>query len=235
MFTTRQLRLRGGPGKEPRAWTDMASGVGVPLGRVALVAQVHGRTVRVLARRASMPPDLAEVPEADAIVSDLPGLALAVQVADCVPVLLVDTRTGASGAVHAGWRGTCARIAAAAVEAMVGELGTEPRHLLAAVGPSIGPCCYEVGDDVYAAFSEAGHGAADLTRWFSRASSAAGTRSLRLDVAGANRDQLASAGVPPAAIFACGLCTMTHSTVFDSFRADGALAGRMAAIIATRA
>lgn len=235
MFTTRQLRLRGGPGQEPRAWADLAAGVGVPLDSVARVAQVHGRTVRVLARRGPMPLDLADVPEADAVVSDVPGLALAVQVADCVPVLLVDTRTGASGAVHAGWRGTCARIAEAAVQAMVSELGVEPRHLLAAVGPSIGPCCYEVGDDVYAAFREAGHGATDLPRWFSRAPSATGPPSLRLDVAGANRDQLASAGVPPAAIFSCGLCTMTHSTVFDSFRADGALAGRMAAIIATRA
>ena len=92
--------------------------------------------------------------EGDALLEDQPGSAIAIKTADCIPILLVDQRHRAVAAVHAGWRGTVARIAARAVEAMRQRFGAEPRDLHAAIGPGIGKCCYEVGAEVAAEFGE---------------------------------------------------------------------------------
>lgn len=230
-FTTRQLRLRGGPDAQPHEWAGAAASVGVSLDRVMRVRQVHGRAVRVLRDDGSRVDAGKDRPAGDAVVSDVPGLALTVLVADCVPVLLVDPQRGAAAAVHAGWRGTCAGVVAAAVSTMVRELGSRPDQLIAALGPSIRPCCYEVGEELIDAFRAAEHTDADIARWFPRVSTTQGTTSLRLDVARANHDQLTAAGVDASHIFDCGLCTKTHRETFDSFRADGDRAGRMAAIV----
>lgn len=230
-FTTRQLKLRGGPAVRPAEWASAVALSGAPLDRLARVKQVHGRAVRVLERGQVSGADLAHVPEADAIVSNEPGLALAVQVADCVPILLADRRGGIVAAVHAGWRGTAAGIVNEAVSAMV-RLGAEPSTLVAALGPSIGPCCYEVGGELVEAFLAAGHSRRDVDRWFSRVEGD-GQRggALRLDVAHSNVDQLVEAGLPREQIHVCGLCTQSYRTVFDSYRADGSEAGRMVAVI----
>lgn len=230
VFTTRQLELRGGPEVQPREWAAASASVGVPLDRVMRVRQVHGRVVRVIRDGATPVGSYAERPDGDAIVSDVPGLALTVLVADCVPVLLVDPRRGIAAAVHAGWRGTAAGIVGASVDVMR-ELGARPEDLVAAIGPSIRPCCYEVGDELVDAFRREGHGAPEIDRWFSRVAIDDGRMSLRLDVAQANREQLGAAGVAAANIFDCGLCTKTLRETFDSFRADGERAGRMAAMI----
>jgi YfiH family protein len=166
-------------------------------------------------------------PEADAVISDVADAVLAVQVADCVPMLMADDRLGVAGAVHAGWRGTCAGIAAAAVGALAREFGSRAGDLQVAVGPSIGACCYEVGGEVLDAFRSAGAGDRDLARWFTRTS----TGSLRLDLWTANCDQLVAAGVPREHVHLSRLCTRTHAEVFDSYRAHGAGAGRMVAAI----
>jgi polyphenol oxidase len=241
VFTTRQLGLRTAGDPHEAAWDAVADSLAVGHGRIARVRQVHGHGVRLLApdegwSRAEWRRAMAERPEADAIVASAPGVALAVQAADCVPLLLADAKTGAVAAVHAGWRGTCARVAPAAIQAMARAFGTCPGDLTVAIGPSIGPCCYEVGGELLLRFEEDGHESADIVRWFARvpAASALSDESLRLDVPAANRDQLMAAGVRPDRIFACGLCTKCRSDVFDSFRADGASAGRMAAVIARR-
>lgn len=245
LFTTRQLLLRGGPETQPEAWNALVAAVDAPPDRLMRVRQVHGRVVRVLGRRevrqtanptlepADATRDLyLDRPDADAIVSNIPGLVLCVLVADCVPVLLVDPRSGAAAAIHAGWRGTCAGIVEAAVTAMTRELGAAPQRIIAAIGPSIRPCCYEVGEELVSAFEAAGHTASDIARWFSRVPADEGTgTSLRLDVAGSNRDQLVAAGLRVENIFDCGFCTKTHRETFDSYRADGEQAGRMAAIV----
>jgi YfiH family protein len=166
-------------------------------------------------------------PDADAAVTRDPGTAVAVVAADCVPILLADPATGAVAAVHAGWRGTCARVVAAAVNTLRQDCGVDPAGLIAAIGPSIGACCYEVGEELLRAFDEAGHSSIDRVEWFSR--DAAGR--LRLDLWRANADQLAHAGIRPANIHVAGLCTQTHRDVFESFRAEGDQAGRMAAIV----
>lgn len=220
-FTSRQLALR--PGEHGgHGWTAAAASVGCAVGQVARVRQVHGAAVRVV--RAGDPP--AVIPDADAAITREPGTAVAVVAADCVPVLLADPVTGAVGAVHAGWRGTAANVARAAIDSMRREFGVDPARLVAAIGPSIGACCYAVGPELVTAFEQAGHPRAHVDRWFS-------TRDGRLflDLWAANRDLLADAGVAPANIHVAELCTQTHRDVFESFRADGEAAGRMAAIV----
>jgi YfiH family protein len=228
-FTTRQLALRGGVEARPAEWTAVAALVRAPADRLVSIRQVHGRAIRVIERGRLDPDSLRQPYEADAIVSSEPGLALVVQVADCVPILLADRRAGVAAAVHAGWRGTAAGIAGEAMLAMT-MLGATPSDVVAAIGPSNGPCCYEVGDELIAAFLDAGRAGGDVERWFSRVP-LNGRTSLRLDVALANRDQLAATGMPAGQIHLSGLCTQTHRAVFDSYRAEGAAAGRMAAVI----
>ncbi len=177
-------------------------------------------------------------PEADLIVSNAPGVAVAVRAADCVPLLIADRETGAVAAVHAGWRGTCARAAPAAVSALRAEFGARPENLVAAIGPSIGVCCYEVGPELVDAFAGAGHERHLIQRWFDSTPPPRGSRArnpLRLDVAGANRDQLVLAGVPEEQIFLSGLCTAMHLDVLTSYRAEKEQAGRLVAAIRSRA
>jgi hypothetical protein len=192
------------------------------------VRQVHGARVRVLRKGEIGPRDVAGKPEADAIVSNAPDLLLSVQVADCVPILMADARSGSVAAVHAGWRGTAAGVARAAVDAMAREFGASPADVIAAIGPSIGPCCYTVGTNVLNAFRERGASDHDLSRWFLSGANGA----LTLDLWAANHAQLLKAGLDGDRVHVCRLCTQTHRDIFESYRVDGERAGRMAAIIA---
>jgi hypothetical protein len=221
-FTTKQLQLQAAE------WQRATAAVGVTPDNLLRVRQVHGRTVRIVRKGRVSKDDVSAKPDGDAIVSDASGFVLAVQVADCVPILMVDRRSCTAAAVHAGWRGTSAAVTRAAIEAMVHEFGTLPEHIVAAIGPSIGPCCYVVGPDVLAAFHSAGFSNDDVNRWFVRSDAT----SLRLDLWSANRDQLIAAGVRADHVFLSGLCTRTHPELLASYRADGADAGRMAALIA---
>lgn len=221
-FTSRQLTLRAGESGSER-WAMAAASVGCAVPRLARVRQVHGAAVRVVRADALDAP----VPDADAAITATSGMAVTVVAADCVPILLADPVTGAVAAIHAGWRGTCARVAGATVASLRRELGVDPARLVAAIGPSIGACCYEVGDDLLRAFEEAGHSSIDRAEWFSRD----GAGRLRLDLWRANADQLVHAGLAPDAVHVAALCTRTHVDVFESFRAEGERAGRMAAII----
>lgn len=221
-FTSKQLQL---PAAE--AWAAAAASVGGTAIQVRRVRQVHGNVVRVVRRGQAGASDAGATPDGDAVVSNVPGQILGVLVADCVPMLIADGSNGAAGAVHAGWRGTCARVGPAAVDAMRRQFGSEPDDLTAAIGPSIGPDDYEVGEALIESFQRAGHRAGDLARWFRRHD-----RRLLLDLWAANRDQLIDAGVPAGRIFVCGLSTLAHPGVFDSFRSAGERTGRMAAVIA---
>jgi hypothetical protein len=145
--------------------------------------------------------------EGDALLEDRPGSVVAVKTADCIPVLLVDERRRAVAAVHAGWRGTVARIVGETVAAMGRRFGTRAADLHAAIGPGIGKCCYQVGAEVAAHFGGQGRGHVDLPD--------------------ANRRQLEEAGVTPKRIYASKLCTMCRGEEFDSFRRDQEAAGRM--------
>lgn len=208
------------------AWDRLLASVGGSSEGLIRVRQVHGARVRVLAA-GTVPEDAArQLPDGDALASNQPGLVLAVQTADCVPILMADAVTGSVAAVHAGWRGTCAGVVASAVGRMAAVFGTTAAHLVVAIGPSIGPADYEVGASLVGEFLGAGHAQTAVDRWFLRSGAA-----LRLDLWTANRDQLTAAGVRPDRVFTCGLSTVRHPVVLDSYRRDGAHAGRMAALI----
>ena len=217
VFTTRQLQLADASG-----YQQLAQAVGTE--RVVSLTQVHGAAVVAVHRGGPLPDGH---PEADILVSNSPDVALSVRAADCVPVLMADRETGAVATVHAGWRGTSARAVVAALNAMAREFGTRPQNVVAAIGPSIGPCCYQVGSDLVDAFAAAGHERYLIDRWFSTPPGAP----LRLDVAGANSDQLVLAGVPPQQIYDVGLCTAMHLDVLTSYRAEKENAGRIAGVI----
>jgi YfiH family protein len=227
-FTTRRggvsaapwdtLNLGGLVGDDPahvaENWRRLESATGLAFARVR---QVHGvRAVR--AHQPTAPAGPGD--EADAVVSATPGLAACVSVADCVPVLLADPRRGAVAAVHAGWRGTLARAAAAGVAALEAE-GASAADLLAAVGPSIGPCCYEVSPDLASRF-RAGISPA-VVREASRP---------KLDLWEANRLVLAAAGIRPERIEVLGRCTSCEAGLFFSHRRDAGRTGRQMAFVA---
>jgi YfiH family protein len=210
------LNLGGGVGDDPAVveenWARLRAATGHSFARVR---QVHGDCVA----EASAPG--GPVQEADAVATASPGVAACVLVADCVPILLADPRSGAVAAVHAGWRGTIARIAARAVEALAARHGARPEELVAAVGPSIGPCCYEVSPDLAERFREAfGAKVVDDSR--------------RLDLWAANDAALRDAGVAPGRIDVLRRCTACEPAHFFSHRRDHGRTGRQVGFIAPR-
>ena len=222
-FTAASVTLRDSEGE----WNGLAAFAGVTPDRLRLLNQVHGRTIV----KASVDDYQTWTrPEADGIVTADPSVALVVRVADCAPVLIVDRRSGAVAAVHAGWRSTMQRIVPAAIEALTAESGADRGDLAAAIGPSLGTCCGEMGEEVVEAFRSAGHEDAALERWFVRAPG----KRPHFDLWRANREQLEGAGVPAHVVHVAGLCTRTYPEIFHSYRAAGAGAGRMAAVIRRR-
>jgi YfiH family protein len=227
LFTTRQLQLT-----DPRDVQRLASSLGVR--QVVMVTQVHQADVVVVRKDGS---SLDGRREADVLVSNDPDVAIAVRAADCVPILIADRATGSVAAVHAGWRGTAAGAVSVAVAALKREFACDPANLLAAIGPSIGSCCYEVGSELVDTFARAGHERYLIDRWFLARPWRRESRErspLHLDVAGANRDQLVLAGVPEESLFMSGLCTAMNLGVLTSFRVEREQAGRIAGVIAAR-
>lgn len=227
LFTTRALQLTS-----PDEWTAAARAIGAAT--AVMLTQVHGNAVIVVRRGEERP---APGAEADILISDDPSIAIAVRAADCVPLLLGDRRTGAVAAVHAGWRGTAAAAVAMALQSMHSNFTTDPADVVVAIGPSIGPCCYEVGTELVDAFAAAGHPRHLVDRWFVAQPPRRGSTErpkLRLDVASANRDQLILAGVLEEHIHIAALCTAEHLDVLTSFRAEKEKAGRLAAVIRAR-
>jgi len=192
-----------------------AGALGLPGMPIVRASQVHGNAV---ARVDEEPPSgsVRDAGRCDILATGLRGVALAVQTADCVPIVLAGSRSVA--VVHAGWRGSAGNAAAAGVAALA-EWNEAPAALRAWLGPSIGPCCYEVGGEVAARF--AGE--------FARRSC---DGRFVLDLAAVNRAQLAAAGVPPAAISSHPACTRCGGERFACYRRDGGAAGRMIALVA---
>ncbi len=181
------------------------------------VAQVHGaRLVRADELGAGAPPA-----SADGLTVTAAGGVVAVRTADCVPILLVAAAGGWAAAVHAGWRGTVANIAAEAV-AEAGRAGFPASVLLAALGPSIGPCCYEVGEEVAEFFELRGLPVAR------------GEGKPHVDLREANAHLLSAAGVPAGAIQVCGPCTRCSPDRYYSYRANPGELGRQRSWIGWR-
>jgi YfiH family protein len=209
---------RSGPaGHEARdASRARVAGALASQGRLMLLTQVHGRRVE------TAPWDGA--PEADAGLVGRAGDIAGVETADCLPILLVDPKRRQAAAVHAGWRGTALGIAEQAVLALVAA-GSPPEDLLAGLGPAIGPCCYEVGDELRPSFGS------DADLIFSR-----GPRGrAHLDVPLANALQLARLGLRPENIHRVEECTYCRADLYHSYRREGKGAGRMINYVGWRA
>jgi len=222
------LNLGGKWGDEPAHVAEnrrrLATAVG---GDPFLARQVHGTVIRRV--RAGDEPAAVARHEADGLCTDVPGLVVGVFVADCVPVLLADPRTGACAAVHAGWRGTVAGILPEAVRTLAAAFGSRPADLRVALGPAIGACCFEVGlevaEAVVAAIPDARARGIVLPSPRGRADKA------HVDLHAANRLLLEHAGVDPDGIEAIVACTHHERARFFSFRRDGAATGQQMGVI----
>jgi YfiH family protein len=212
--------------------------------------QIHSDIVRVA--KSAGADSSSEAAKADALITDEAGLLLTVQVADCVPILLADKKRRAIAAIHSGWRGTLQRIAEKTLGRMQMEFGTRPRDVIAALGPGIGQCCFEVGPEVAAEYAAK---FPDARKWFRGPfdSLARGDNDpnwlpwltmrppghqppsprVHLDLIAANRSILIAAGVRAGNIVSSGFCTACRTDLFFSFRRER-VTGRMMGAIGIR-
>jgi YfiH family protein len=163
------------------------------------------------------------IADTDALITKIPDVPLLLFYADCVPVLLADVETGAVGLAHAGWRGTVANIGAKTLAAMVEAFGSKPENILAAIGPSIGACCYEVDDFVR-----------DQASGYEEFFAPKGGGKYQLDLWGMNAKQLQEAGVPADNIVVAEVCTNDNVDLFCSYRAEQGSTGRMGVCLCAR-
>ncbi|MGA7785224.1 MAG: peptidoglycan editing factor PgeF [Candidatus Acidiferrales bacterium] len=221
---------------------------------LTVLHQIHSDVIHLVEKAPDAPL------RGDALISNTPGVLLGVQTADCVPVLLADTRRRAVAAIHAGWRGTLARIAAKTIGRMSMEFGTRPADVVAAIGPAIHRCSYEVGPEVAQAFAGqfpqarewfdvprelssgmqdgeivAGEGPNPL-KWLlmTPPGNDPPPPSVQLDLVAANRWQLVDAGVRAANISSSELCTACRTDLLFSHRRERGRTGRMMAVIGIR-
>jgi polyphenol oxidase len=228
LFTTRQWPLgASADGNRAAAWAEVALALGADAAHLQRAHQVHGASV-IVRRAGDLPHRDPPLPDGDILVSDDPAVVLAIQTADCVPLLLADRRTGAVAAAHAGWRGLAAGVPAAAVQALAREFASKPADLVAAIGPSISGPRYEVGAEVRERFARNGSSASERDRWFTPASR---PNHWFFDGWACARDQLAASGVGVDAIQLAGLCTASLPDLLCSYRREGRAAGRIAAAI----
>ncbi len=200
--------------------------IGVEGGRLAMTNQIHGGAVRTVTTA-----DLKADPydkvtyEADGLMTDLPGVALVIYSADCIPILFYDPERRVIAAVHAGWRGTAAGIATAAVTRMKDVYGCRPENILAAIGPGIGPDCFETHEDVPNAMTAA------LSTAVLQHIKIKENGKFSVDLKGVNAMRLEQAGLDPAHIAVSQVCTACDQERFWSHRRQGTSRGSMAAAI----
>jgi len=201
----------------------LARAFGTTLDHFLTVTQAHGTDLLVID---SPNPEFSHFLklECDGIVTNQPGLMIAICVADCVPILLHDPVQGVVAALHAGWQGTVGNIAGKGVEAMTSLFGSSPKDILAAIGPSISQCCYQVDAPVRDAFRKGG------LAWDLHVLESGGGK-WQLDLSGANRQQLIDAGLAPGQIESETLCVSCSQELFFSYRRDGGDTGRQAGFI----
>lgn len=217
-----QMNLGRSVGDDPALVEEnhqrLARAVGYAREKLFEASQTHGTAVLEPSERDE--PSALRAREADALVAREKGLAVGVRTADCAPILIADVRTGAVAAVHAGWRGVVAGVISEALRVLAAR---SPSDLIAVVGPSIGPCCFQVGDDVAARLAQAGGDGIVLRRGLERP---------HVDLWQAVGHQLRLAGVHAPEVM--GLCTVCHPERFFSYRRDGQQSGRMLSLIVAR-
>ncbi len=195
--------------------------LGLDSTRLATLSQIHSDRVHIIEDA----PDQGNRREGDALATRRAGICLGVVVADCFPILLSDLASGAVAAIHSGWRGTASRIAAKTVSTMSESLGSDPSRIVAAIGPGIRSCCFEVGGEVARQFTALDPGPPLVRPLKERRDK------FMLDLPRALNTQLIRAGLLPERIFDLGLCTRCNPKEFFSHRAEGPRAGRQMAVI----
>jgi len=164
------------------------------------------------------------IPETDALVTDVPGITLMIRCADCAPLLFYDPKTHTVAIAHAGWKGTLEQIGRKTVEVLVNHYHCQPQHILAAIGPSIGPCCYQISSTM------ANHALKKLP-WAQEYIRASSDDGLYFNLGQANRKQLKSAGIKDEHLCCAGLCTSCNLDIFFSYRKEKGVTGRFGALI----
>lgn len=227
-FDTMNLGLSQGDAPENvrENYRRFCAAVGADVTRLVCSHQVHGEEIRcVTAADAGKGLDRERDYRVDGLITDVPGLPLAIHTADCIPVLFYDPVCRAVGACHAGWRGTALGIAAKTVEQMTQTYGTHPADLRCAIGAGISRCCFETRSDVPEAMTAAlGSAAQPYIDDY-------GDGSFRVDLKGINRLWLTLAGVMPEHIAVSNACTACGLDTFFSHRRTGNARGAMAALI----
>ena len=199
-------------------WRNLADAFKIDVARFLVVNQVHGEKILTIDRPLA---DLLvpEPPQFDAIITDQPGVAIGIKTADCVPIFFVDKVKRIIAVAHAGWRGTALSIAAKVVEALIAKFACRAEDIIAAIGPAIGPCCYQVDEPVFNAMR--GHKgresffppAPEEKRWM-------------LDLSLANKIQIMGMGVLDRNIYTARCCTSCNRDIFYSHRGEGGTTGR---------
>ena len=221
---------RGDPDENVREnYRRLCAAAGFAFDSLVSSSQVHGTAVRRVGRGNRGEGFTRPKPSGvDGMVTDEPGVTLVTHYADCVPLFFADPVRGAVGLSHSGWRGTAAEIGAETVRTMQREFGTDPKDLVCGIGPSIGPCCFEVDAPVYEVFAAKEElSPAEWTR-------EDGGGKYHVDLWEANRRILMKAGVPAERISVSSLCTKCRPELLYSHRASGGKRGGLAAFLALR-
>jgi len=225
-FTTRQngLGARNNGIKSFDDWNAVARAFGIAPDRLITVNQVHGEAIVTVDERnyAGM-----RTAEADGLITKVRGIAIGIETADCVPILLIDPVTPAVGAVHAGWRSTVQKIVHKAVKKMQVEFGSDPSRMIAAIGPAIGPECYEVDEPVMGPVRQ------NFPFW-NEAALSRGKDKWGLDLVKLNRMELMQIGLAEKNVHSLGMCTSCRKDLFYSFRVEGRTGRMLSAVMLRR-
>ncbi len=199
----------------------------IPLECMVRCEQVHGDRIWVVTKEDAGKGIISDIDiqQADALITNVRGIGLVTNYADCVPIFLLDPVQKAIALVHAGWRGTVLQISRKTLQAMAQNFNTDPKHCLAAIGPSIGPCCYEVDSPVIEEFEES----FQSTHLFVKRKE---DEKFMLNLWKANQIILEKAGIMRENIAASRICTACNPKIFFSYRQQKGVTGRMAAIMA---
>lgn len=201
----------------------LAEDLGIYLDRTVLAKQTHTKNIRIVTEADAGKGIVrdSDIEDTDGLVCNIPNMALVVFSADCIPILMYDRKSRAVAAVHSGWRGTVQRIGSAAVEAMEENFGSRPSDIIAAIGPGIGPCCFEFGEDAQNYFDR---------KYLTERE---GGKFL-VNIWEMNRDILIESGLQTQNIDLSGVCTVCNSDKYYSYRTHKDKTGRQAAVIMLR-
>jgi YfiH family protein len=230
MYSSMNMSFTNGDNREDvlENYRIICQHTGIDIKKIVLSHQTHTNNVRIIT-----PDDIGkgiwkerDYDDVDGLITNIPGVALVTQYADCTPLLFCDPVKRVVASSHAGWRGTVTEIGKVTVKKMVDAFGCNPKNIIAAIGPSIGHCCYEVDDAVYSPLSQIPY--LDHSKILTHKENG----KYMLNLWETNRQILINAGIRPENIDVTDLCTNCHPDVFHSHRYTGGKRGNLAAIIA---